>query len=268
MTEQGHTRAEVEAWYFRQIELRDGNPNTVLQNYEQNLFALLHRFDDYLIDEDPDLIVLNKPPNTVTTFPRLNPEFSIEDIVRYVRSEKVRRAHRLDRDTTGVLVFAKSPRAIRGLGAQFANKDGEGMQKVYLAILDGEVKYQTDERVDLPIFETPDGTMIVSPLGRASTTILRPPLAVLQDTDGEYKTYTEIQIVTGRTHQIRVVSQYLGHPVTGDRKYNRYSFGAPRQMLHAFSLSLMHPANNKPRLYKSPVPKDMTDVLGRMDWLY
>jgi len=175
-------------------------------------------------------------------------------------------AHRLDRETSGVLLVAKKRAALTGLHAQLRN--GE-IDKRYLALVRGPWK---DARrvVDVPLhrFSTREGERRVraEPSGRASMTIFRlerawparvPPVALL-----------EAELKTGRTHQIRVHLAHLGHALAGDDKYGDFAWnrelaraGLKRMFLHAREVTFAHPASGDPIVVASPLPEALSRFL-------
>jgi 23S rRNA pseudouridine1911/1915/1917 synthase len=164
-----------------------------------------------IIRENDDWIAVDKPAGMPTQPTRDREQRSLEELLR-LRFREIWLVHRLDTPTSGVVLFARSAAAAAKLSALFAN--GE-IRKTYLAILDGEVN---EERVvDTPV------------QGKTARTTFR-PLRFDGDT-----TLAEAIIETGRTHQIRVHAQSIGHPVAGDRRYG--SGGRAAQlMLHAWKL--------------------------------
>lgn len=164
-----------------------------------------------VIRESEDWIAVDKPAGMPTQPTRDREQRSLEELLR-LRFREIWLVHRLDTPTSGVVLFARSAAVAAKLSALFAN--GE-IRKTYLAILDGEL---SDERVvDTPV------------QGKNARTTFR-PLRV----DGN-TTLVEAIIETGRTHQIRIHAQSIGHPVTGDRRYGSGGRAA-RLMLHAWKL--------------------------------
>jgi len=171
--------------------------------------------------------------------------------------------HRLDKDTSGCLVIAKTEMAHHHLAGQFKDRT---VQKNYLAIVHGRMK--TDSGViDLPIGRHTTDRKKMSVHSHVS----RQALTIWQ-TREEFRdaTLIDVRIKTGRTHQIRVHCAAIHHPVVGDLVYGLKKFGrflphaltdAPRQMLHAWKLGLIHPATGTPMIFESPLPTDMNACL-------
>lgn len=156
--------------------------------------------------------------------------------------------HRLDLDTSGVMVFALTPHAQRHLGRQF---EARQVKKVYIARLAGRLEPKTG-RVDLPlIVDWPNRPRqkVDHIEGRAAQTDWR----VIRASDAE--TRVRLMPVTGRSHQLRVHMAEQGHPILGDPLYASGEAGAhPRLMLHAESLRLRHPDSGEPVSFSVPAP--------------
>jgi 23S rRNA pseudouridine1911/1915/1917 synthase len=169
--------------------------------------------------------------------------------------------HRLDKDTSGCLVAAKNDAAHLGLSRQFAER---GVEKTYEAIICGQWPGAGGE-IDIPIARhRQDRKRMAAGVGRPARTTFR----VLERLRGA--TLVEVDLHTGRTHQIRVHFQHLGYPVAGDLVYGRRhnarlreatGCGAPRQMLHARKLALTHPRTGERLVFEAPLPADFTLIL-------
>ncbi len=167
--------------------------------------------------------------------------------------------HRLDKDTSGVIVIARNEAAYLALGHQFRQRT---VRKEYLAIVHG---------IPVPSAGCIDGALARHPRdrqrfavthhgGRAALTFFR-VVETLRDAS-----LLTVRIATGRTHQIRVHLAWRGHPVLGDRRYGsrihrRHDPAVPRQMLHARLIGFTHPASGLPVEISAPLPSDMQDVL-------
>ncbi len=229
-----------------------------------------------VIYEDSDIVVLNKPPGLVVHPAPGNYNGTLVNGLLYhygslpssgpgMQGNERERAgivHRLDKDTSGVIVVARTDKALRSLSGQFKNRV---VKKKYIALVAGVIKKGS-------------GTIEAS-LGRhvkerkkISIHTHSPREAVTSFVVKErYRnaTLVEIEIKTGRTHQIRVHMAHIGHPVLGDRVYggskatNSGEGGIARQMLHAESLSLLHPETGHPMTFSVPPPRDMMDVIEK-----
>jgi 23S rRNA pseudouridine1911/1915/1917 synthase len=225
--------------------------------------------------EDETLLVINKPPGLVVhpasgheTHTLVNAllhhcEGELSGIGGVARPGIV---HRLDKDTSGCLVVAKNDDAHLALSAQFASRK---VQKTYHAIVCGEIARDRGEiRAAIARHPSHRKCMTVDEeFGREAHT----SYAVLQRLRGA--TLAEALLHTGRTHQIRVHFKFLGHPLLGDSTYGHRpnqkleemtKFHAPRQMLHAFRLSFIHPRSGKRVGFEAPRPEDFSDALSAL----
>ena len=215
-----------------------------------------------ILYEDPDLIVLNKPAGLVV---HPAPGHATDTLVNALLHHcadlqgiggelRPGIVHRLDKDTSGVLVVAKTEAALAALVTQFSSHT---VRKEYLALVWGTPP-KPSGLLDLPIGRHPvhRQKMAVTAKGRHALTryetLATGPLASL----------LRIRIETGRTHQIRVHMAHLGHPVVGDTTYGRARHGLPealslpRQMLHAQLLQITHPRDAHPLTFTAPPPSD------------
>ncbi|HET6946734.1 MAG TPA: RluA family pseudouridine synthase [bacterium] len=168
--------------------------------------------------------------------------------------------HRLDRDTSGVILFAKDDQAHRSLQEAFRSRE---VEKVYLAIVDGHPPTPKG-RIEAAVGRDPRSRvrMAIRPVGkgRAATTVY-----TVLETFREHS-FVEVRPVTGRTHQIRVHLSFLGCPVTGDTTYGRKRATLPvdRQLLHAWKLSLRLPGAEKRTTLTAPLPADFEETLAAL----
>ena len=179
------------------------------------------------------------------------------------RAAPVRAVHRLDRETSGLLVFARTVPAERILAEQFR---AHTTHRRYLAICLGRVDAGTI-RTHL-VRDRGDGRRGSSPEGegKLSVTHVRPV-----EHFGEAYTLVECRLETGRTHQIRIHMAEIGHPVCGEKVYSAPRHvavvddsAAPRVMLHAAELGFVHPESGAELRFESPLPADMRDLIGRL----
>ena len=176
----------------------------------------------------------------------------------------VRPVHRLDRETSGLMVFARTRAAERHLGQQFRD---HSTHRVYLAIVPGAVQAQTI-RSQL-IRDRGDGrrgSTTQPAVGKPAVTHIKP----IEQLAGY--TLIECRLETGRTHQIRIHLADLGHPLCGEKVYHQPLFGeprvdrsgAPRIALHAAELGFVHPVSGETVRYKMPLPPDLAIFLARL----
>ncbi len=164
--------------------------------------------------------------------------------------------HRLDKDTSGLMVVAKNDAAHIELSRQIAAKE---CRRIYWALLEGVVK-EDSGRVDKPIGRSPKDRklMALRPDGRSAVTLYR----VLERF--EKNTLAEFELKTGRTHQIRVHAKFLGHPVVGDKAYGykNQRFKLDGQLLHAKRLEFKHPHTGETMSFESELPEYFKKVLN------
>lgn len=165
--------------------------------------------------------------------------------------------HRLDKDTSGLLVVAKNDFAHISLQKQIAEKSAK---RYYYALVDGVVQKDSGEIRNFLARSTADRKKYaVSKDGRLAITLYK----VVK----RYSVYTlmEYELKTGRTHQIRVHSRYIGHPVVGDRTYGGSdAFGLNGQLLHAYKLVLTHPRTGEEMTFTAPLPDYFQSVLDKL----
>lgn len=166
--------------------------------------------------------------------------------------------HRLDKDTSGLILVAKSTRVCEELQAQFQARQ---VHKTYIALVEG-VPSASHGLIDAPIGRDPRQRkrMMVTPQGRPAQTHYR-----IAETYGEYA-LLEVHPLTGRTHQVRVHLAFIGHPVVGDPVYGRRKQRLPcsRQFLHALRLEFIHPVTGQPLDFTAPLPEDLREVLEEL----
>ena len=166
--------------------------------------------------------------------------------------------HRLDKDTSGVIVAAKTDVAHRGLVEQFKERETE---KIYLALVKGYLAYEKGT-IDAPIGRDPKDRQKMAVVQSNSK-----PARTRFTVEERFHDYTFVRVVleTGRTHQIRVHFSYLGYPIVGDDKYGRReTLPVQRQMLHAYQLTLNHPLTGEEMTFVAPLHQDMQDTLQHL----
>ncbi|KPV45330.1 RluA family pseudouridine synthase [Alicyclobacillus ferrooxydans] len=168
--------------------------------------------------------------------------------------------HRIDKDTSGLLVLAKTDAAYHALAEQFK---AHSVDREYRAIVHGNLEHDAGT-IDAPIGRDPQNRqrMAVREAGKPAVTHFR---VVERFTD---YTYLELRLETGRTHQIRVHMAYIGFPLAGDPVYGpRHTLAISGQALHAATLGFDHPLTGQRLLFTADLPDDMQRVLGELEFL-
>lgn len=227
-----------------------------------------------VIFNDPHIIVINKPPNMVV-YPSAGHERGTLMNALIGRGERLASigaplrpgvVHRLDKDTSGVLVIAKDDPAYTNLFRQFQRRE---VEKHYLALVYGILKEKKGE------IKTVIGRSI-SDRKRMSTRTRKGREAITRyEVIREFKdaSLIKVRIITGRTHQIRVHLSSIGHPVLGDRIYGRKTIirignnelRFNRQMLHALSIRFKHPVTGEEVEFNAPLPDDIRKAIDELD---
>lgn len=216
-----------------------------------------------IVYEDADLFVVDKPAGLV-----VHPATGHRDdtllnalaaytptVPAATEGERPSLVHRLDKDTSGLLVVARTRQAHRYLAYQWQRQRAV---KRYLALVLGQPP-QAEGVIDLPLGRDPRRPRLMVPLRDGQ------PARTRYATIAAYQGYTllDVQIETGRTHQIRAHLAALGHPGAGDERYgpSQAPPGLTRQFLHAHELLIRLPSTRQPRTFASPLPPDLADVL-------
>ena len=222
------------------------------------------QLEEAILFENQDLIVINKPSGMAVHSGSGLP-WGLIDAIRQARpGEYVELAHRLDRETSGCLILARNGAALKHLSAQF--RDGQ-VDKRYLCLMNGQM-HEALVEVDAPLRKVhsgDQGQVEVSDDGKAALTHFQ-LLQAYQDCS-----YVEVELFTGRTHQIRAHAKYIGLPLAGDDKYSsRESLrkwkkrGLGRIFLHAHRLALKSPSGESLTL-DAPLPATLRKVLDGLE---
>ncbi len=220
------------------------------------------RFETLVLYEDGDLMALNKPSG-MAVHGGSGLSWGLIELARAARPQarRLELVHRLDRDTSGIILLAKKASVLKALHAQVR---AHRLKKVYQALVAGcwpHGRTPVDEPLLKNTLQSGERVVRVSPDGKPSRSLFIRLAAC------ERVSRMEVRIMTGRTHQIRVHARHLGHPVLGDDKYgdagaNRQAraCGLRRLALHAWRLGFEHPATRQWLELEAPVPQLFTEV--------
>lgn len=247
------------------VSLKDGQKVEVEIVEPTKISTEAEDIDFEIVYEDKDLVVVNKPqglvvhPCTSTKSGTLVNGLlaKIKDLSGINGKLRPGIVHRLDKDTSGLMVVAKNDFAHVNLAEQIKNKT---CHRNYLAILEGNLK-DSEGEVRTYIKRDPKDRkkMSVQADGRLAITDYK----VLKYFDKAC--LVEFALQTGRTHQIRVHAKYLGHPVIGDKLYGKAEKGLAGQLLHAYKLSFMHPRTGERLEFEADLPSYFLDYLKKLE---
>ena len=231
--------------------------------------SLLKALDAAIVFEDARLLAIDKPSG-VASHGGSGVAFGAIEALRALRPrDNLELVHRLDRDTSGLLILAKKRSAMTELQALLREDHGAGVHKRYLALLVGRLPdgmMAVDAPLHVGLRQGGERHVQVSAAGKPSLSEFR----VLERRGGQ--SYCEVRIATGRTHQIRVHAQHISHPVAGDDKYGdpeanrrlREKAGLKRLFLHASSMEFALDGGRTPYLLNAPLATDLIEVLDRL----
>ncbi len=220
-----------------------------------------------IIYEDEDIIVVNKAKGMVVHPAVGNPDGTLVNAIMAHCKENLSGiggelrpgiVHRLDKDTTGLLIIAKNDKAHLAMSEQIQNRQ---VKKTYLALVKGIVA-ENEATIKMPIGRSTKDRkkMAVTPKGKEAITHFK-----VIERFQKY-TYLEVRIETGRTHQIRVHMSEIGHPVVGDLVYSngKNEFKVEGQMLHAYKLEFRHPITEEEMHLEAPLPDYFKNILQNL----
>lgn len=236
----------------------------VLELEEQNDYIEPQNIPIDIVYEDDCLLVLNKQPGIVVHPTCSHPDSTIANgIVYYLKQQgvtkKVRPVSRLDRDTTGIIIFAKNQYVQEALIQQMHQNI---FKKQYLGIVQG-IPNSIQGTINLPIERKPDSIMLrhIADTGAPSITHYE----VLESFPHFNAALLLFKLETGRTHQIRVHCQAMGFPIYGDTLYSDIEDSLiSRQALHSYKTKILHPETQKEVIFTAPLPSDIEMVLEIM----
>ena len=229
------------------LNYEEDNSNIVATNIPLNI-----------VYEDECLLIINKPPNIAIHPSMLHYDNSLSNGVKYYFNliglhKKIRPVNRLDRNTSGLVIFAKNEYVQEFLIKEMQIKT---FSKEYLAILEGTLD-KKQGTINAPIARKKDSIIerCVDNSGDNSITHYK----VLKEFDNF--SLVNFKLETGRTHQIRVHSSYIGHPILGDDLYGNKSNLINRQALHSYKISFIHPKTRRKMHFEIDMPQDMLDIV-------
>lgn len=228
--------------------------------------GLVESVADAVIHEDPRLLVVNKPAG-VAVHGGSGVSFGVIEALRAARpAEELELAHRIDRETSGILLVSRRPAALRALHALM--REGR-VEKRYLALVRGKWELGR-KRIDVPlrtdIRVSGERTVKAHASGKEAASVFRPVQFF-----GKKATLVEVELETGRTHQIRVHAAHAGYPLAGDEKYGDAAFneamkaaGLTRMFLHAHQVSFTWPDTGVEFSVNAPLPPELKAVIDRL----
>jgi 23S rRNA pseudouridine1911/1915/1917 synthase len=229
--------------------------DSVVIDYDDDADIVIPYVNLPVIYEDDDCVVINKPVGLLThSKGAFNPEATVaswlRDRLKDMEGDRAGIVHRLDRATSGVMICAKTPIALSWLQKQFSQRK---VKKTYVAVVEG-VMDEEQAIIDMPIERNPKKpqTFRVGSNGKPAVTVYK----VLK-TDGQ-RSLLELTPTTGRTHQLRVHLEELGHPIAGDTFYGGQP--ADRLFLHAKSLELTLPRRDR-KIFTVEVPPEFEEAV-------
>ena len=230
------------------LNYEEDNSNIVATNIPLNI-----------VYEDECLLIINKPPNIAIHPSMLHYDNSLSNGVKYYFNliglhKKIRPVNRLDRNTSGLVVFAKNEYVQEFLIKEMQSKT---FSKEYLAILEGTLD-KKQGTINAPIARKKDSIIerCIDNSGDNSITHYK----VLKEF-GNFS-LVNFKLETGRTHQIRVHSSYIGHPILGDDLYGNKSNLINRQALHSYKISFIHPKTREKMYFEIDMPQDMLNIIS------
>jgi len=228
--------------------------------------AMLERVTAAIVHEDPQLLVIDKPAG-IAVHGGSGVSFGVIEALRTARpDENLELVHRIDRDTSGLLLIARKPAALRTLHALM--REGK-VEKKYLALVKGKWELGK-KRIDVPlrtdIRVSGERTVKADASGKEAVSVFKPVQFF-----GKKASLVEVSLETGRTHQIRVHAAHAGYPLAGDEKYGDAEFnekmkgsGLTRMFLHAHQVSFVWPESGVEFSVSAPLPADLAAVIDTL----
>lgn len=209
-----------------------------------------------ILYQDKDIVVINKPEGMLSVpLDKGEAIHALGVLRKHFDTKEIYVVHRIDRETSGVMIFARNEEAKTYLLEMFKKHD---FHRVYLAVAKGNMREESGtwksrlvELSNLDVVRTEDPT-----IGQEAITHFR----VIRRVEG--LTYLELTLETGKKHQIRVHCKDSGHPILGDKRYGAFEVGVRRMMLHAYQLEFIHPFTQKQMSFTARIPGAFDKLVG------
>ena len=246
-------------------KVQAGDKISLVKSEPQSLELTPENIPLDIVYEDDDVIVVNKPQGMVVHPAPGHPDHTLVNALLYHSPLSTINGtfrpgivHRIDKDTSGLLMVAKNDLAHQSLAEQLRNKTNK---REYLALVYGQIK-EDEGTIDAPLGRNPQDRkkQAVVKSGRHAVTHFK----VMK----RYDNFTLVKCIleTGRTHQIRVHMKYIGHPLVGDPLYGpRKVIGKDGQFLHAALLGFKHPRTGEEMVFEAPLPENFQKMLDKLD---
>lgn len=251
-------------------KVQDGDLVTLEEEQPKEVSLKAQEIPIKVIYEDKDIIVVNKPKGMVVHPANGNPDGTLVNAIMAICKDSLSGiggelrpgiVHRLDKDTSGILVVAKNDKAHINMSEQIKEHQ---VEKTYIALVRGIVK-ENEASINMPIGRSDKDRkkMAVKKNGKNSITHFK----VLERFPKHNCTLLEIKIETGRTHQIRVHLSHIGYPVIGDEVYSsgKNEWNIKGQCLHAKSLKFKHPTTDKEMFLEAKLPEYLKNIIEEME---
>ena len=242
------------------LKLEKGDMVSILMEDEEEN-TIPEKIDIDIVYEDFDLLILNKQPNIVVHPTKSHQENTLSGGISYYFKEKgikkkIRFVNRLDMNTTGILIVAKNPFAHQQMALQF---ESNIVEKKYQAIVKGIVEKDQDY-IDLPIGREEEKSIRKTVVKEGQEALTK--YSVMERYNRG--SLLDVQIFTGRSHQIRVHLNHIGHPIIGDTLYDEESPYIHRQALHSYYLKIKHPRTREDIEFVAPLAEDMEELINHL----
>jgi len=217
-----------------------------------------------IIFEDKDIMVVEKPALMTTTKEKRGESETLEDYLREIRPNDLPRngvIHRLDKGTSGLILIAKTEEAFLGLKKQFKERS---LIKGYYCLVGGEASFEGT--IDMPIARSKYAFARFGVNEEGKRALTKFKLIKKFKKDGKIYSLLDIDLKTGRTHQIRVHLSHLRWPLVGDKVYGGETLeGLKRPFLHAYKIIFKHPINNQEIKVEIDLPEDLMEILNKYE---